>query len=99
MVDSWTGGFTATVEVTAGSSDINGWTVALTLPSGAAVTNAWNARRSGDTGTIQWSNETYNGRVTAGRSTGFGFQGTGVGTGITPTCATGNTSDPRVGGP
>jgi hypothetical protein len=88
-INQWTGGFTAAVKVTAGSSDITGWTVALTLPSGATVTNAWNARRSGNTGAIRWTNESYNGRVTAGQSTEFGFQSTGAGAGITPTCTTG----------
>ncbi|WP_158839500.1 endo-1,4-beta-xylanase [Saccharothrix deserti] len=86
-LNSWTGGFTATVKVTAGSSAINGWTVTLTLPSGSTVTNAWNADRSGNSGTIQWRNVSYNGRVAAGQSTEFGFQGNGVGTGMTPTCS------------
>ncbi|ONI84864.1 1,4-beta-xylanase [Saccharothrix sp. ALI-22-I] len=86
-LNSWTGGFTATVNVTAGSAAINGWTVTLTLPSGATVTNAWNADRSGNSGTIQWKNVSYNGRVAAGQSTEFGFQGNGTGAGMTPTCS------------
>ena len=44
-LNSWTGGFVATVRVTAGSAAINGWSVGLTLPSGAAVTNSWNSDR------------------------------------------------------
>ncbi|GAA4719611.1 endo-1,4-beta-xylanase [Phytohabitans rumicis] len=85
-VNQWTGGFVATVRVTAGATAINGWRVTLTLPSGATVSNAWSANRSGNTGTIQWTNVDYNGRVAAGQSTEFGFQSSGTGTGLTPSC-------------
>ncbi|MEV0731601.1 endo-1,4-beta-xylanase [Polymorphospora sp. NPDC050346] len=88
-LNSWTGGFVATVRVTAGSSGTNSWTVTLTLPAGAAVTNTWNAQASGNSGTVRFANVAYNGRVAAGQSTEFGFQGTGSGTGMTPTCTAG----------
>ncbi|MEV4656997.1 endo-1,4-beta-xylanase [Micromonospora sp. NPDC049301] len=88
-VNQWTGGFVATVKVTAGSSAINSWTVTLPLPSGATVTNAWNVNRSGDSGTTRWTNVAYNGRVGAGQSTEFGFQATGTAGGLTPACAAG----------
>ncbi|MCE6998642.1 endo-1,4-beta-xylanase [Saccharothrix sp. S26] len=88
-LNSWNGGFVATVKVTAGSSAINGWTVTTNLPSGASVTNAWNADRSGNSGAVQWRNVSYNGRLAAGTSTEFGFQGTGSASGLTPTCAAG----------
>ncbi|XVV09226.1 endo-1,4-beta-xylanase [Actinoplanes sp. CA-131856] len=74
-LNQWNGGFVATVRVTAGSSAIRGWTATVTLPSGAAVTNTWNASRSGSA----FTNVSYNGSVTAGGSTEFGFQGTGTG--------------------
>jgi endo-1,4-beta-xylanase len=86
-LNSWNGGFVATVRVTAGSSGTNGWTVTVALPSGASVTSAWNASRSGDSGTVSFTNVAYNGRIAAGQSTEFGFQGTGAGTGMTPTCS------------
>jgi hypothetical protein len=86
-VNQWTGGFVATVRVTAGSAPINGWTVSLTLPSGATITNAWNVNRSGNTGAVQLTNVAYNGSVGAGQSIEFGFQGTGTGAGTTPACA------------
>ncbi|WP_433533288.1 cellulose binding domain-containing protein [Micromonospora sp. CA-263727] len=85
-INQWTGGFVATVRVTAGSSPVNGWTVAMTLPSGASITNAWNADRSGNTGAVRFTNVSYNGAIAAGQSTEFGFQGTGTGAGMTPTC-------------
>ncbi|MGC9665996.1 cellulose binding domain-containing protein [Planosporangium sp. 12N6] len=85
-VNQWTGGFTATVRVTAGSSPVNGWTVSLTLPSGASITNTWNANRSGTSGAVRFTNVSYNGQIAAGQSTEFGFQGTGSASGMTPTC-------------
>ncbi|MEU7932285.1 endo-1,4-beta-xylanase [Micromonospora echinofusca] len=85
-LNSWTGGFVATVRVTAGASPINGWTVALTLPGGATVTNTWSARGSGATGAVTFQNVDYNGRLAAGTTTEFGFQGTGTGPTGTPTC-------------
>ncbi|MFY1690488.1 PHB depolymerase family esterase [Plantactinospora sp. WMMB782] len=88
-VQSWTGGFVATVRVTAGSAGTEGWTVSLTLPAGASVTNTWNAAASGTTGTVRFGNVGYNGRLGPGQSTEFGFQGSGSGSGITPTCGAG----------
>ncbi|BCJ47884.1 hypothetical protein GCM10010168_22430 [Actinoplanes ianthinogenes] len=78
-LNSWTGGYVATVTVKAGSSAITGWTVTTTLPSGSAVTNSWSATGSGTTGTVTFTNVSYNGSVAAGASTQFGFQGTGTG--------------------
>jgi hypothetical protein len=86
-INQWTGGFVAAVRITAGSAPVNGWTATLTLPSGAGITDAWNANRSGDTGTVQFTNVSFNGSIAPGQSTEFGFQGTGTGTGMTPTCA------------
>jgi cellulase/cellobiase CelA1 len=86
-VNQWPGGFVVTVRVTAGTSTINGWTVSAALPAGATVTNAWNANRSGNSGNVQFTNVSYNGRVAAGQTTEFGFQGTGTGTGTTTTCS------------
>jgi cellulase/cellobiase CelA1 len=87
LINQWTGGFTATVRVTAGAAQVNGWTVTLTLASGATIVNAWNANRSGNTGTIQFTNVSYNGSIAPGQSTEFGFQANGNGTGISPTCS------------
>jgi len=84
--NQWTGGFVATVRVTAGATQVNGWTVAATLPSGAAVTNSWDTTRTGSTGTVQFTNVGHNGSVAPGRWVEFGFQGTGTGTGMTPSC-------------
>ncbi|MEV2242535.1 cellulose binding domain-containing protein [Micromonospora sp. NPDC049891] len=84
--DQWNGGFVASVNVTAGSSALTGWRVTLNLPSGASVSSMWNGVNSGTSGTITVSNQSYNGRLAAGQSTSFGFQGTGNGSGATATC-------------
>jgi cellulase/cellobiase CelA1 len=85
--NQWNGGFVGTVRVTAGSAAINGWTVTATLPSGATVTSGWNADRSGNSGTVNFTNVGFNGAVAAGQSVEFGFQGTGTGTGTSTTCS------------
>jgi endo-1,4-beta-xylanase len=77
------------VNVTAGSGGTKSWKVTLNLPSGAAVSNGWNATFSGSTGTVTATNAGYNGSLGAGASTQFGFQGTGSGSGITATCSAG----------
>ncbi|MFY1636431.1 cellulose binding domain-containing protein [Solwaraspora sp. WMMB335] len=85
-LNQWPGGFVATVRVTAGPVGINGWSVAMTLPGGATITNAWNASRSGNSRAVRFDNVSYNGRVAAGQSTEFGFQGTGTGSATAPSC-------------
>jgi endo-1,4-beta-xylanase len=85
-LNQWNGGFVASVRVTAGSTAINGWTVSIALPSGAAVANTWNAGANGSTGTVRFVNVGHNGHVAAGQATELGFQGTGTGTGMTLTC-------------
>ncbi|MFC7528260.1 endo-1,4-beta-xylanase [Actinoplanes sp. GCM10030250] len=85
-VNAWTGGFVATVKVTAGATRLSGWTVGLTLPSGSAVSNTWSATASGTTGAVSFTNVAYNGAVNPAATTEFGFQGTGTAPSTTPTC-------------
>jgi hypothetical protein len=47
----------------------------------------WNAVPSGATGIVTATNQTYNGRLAAGQTTNFGFQGAGNGSGATVSCA------------
>ncbi|MDR7320596.1 MULTISPECIES: cellulose binding domain-containing protein [Catenuloplanes] len=85
--DQWNGGFVASVAVTAGGAALDGWRVTLALPAGASVTSVWSAVGSGTSGTVTMANAAYNGQLAPGRSTTFGFQGTGTGGGATATCA------------
>ena len=82
----WSGGFVASVTVTAGSA-LTGWKVTLTLPSGVSVQNGWNGQFTGSSGTVVVGNAAYNGSLGAGGTTSFGFQGTGSPSGITAACA------------
>jgi cellulase/cellobiase CelA1 len=86
-VNAWSGGFVATVKITAGASEISGWNVGLNLPSDATITSSWNANRTGTSGAVQFSNVSYNGKVAAGQATEFGFQATGTSGSMTPTCS------------
>jgi hypothetical protein len=86
-VNQWTGGFVTTVRVTAGAAAVTGWTVTAGLPAGAAITSGWNAGRSGDSGTVRFTNVDFNGALAPGQSIEFGYQGTGTGTGTTVSCA------------
>ncbi|MET8372353.1 cellulose binding domain-containing protein [Micromonospora profundi] len=86
VADQWNGGFVANVTVTAGSAALSGWRVTLNLPSGASVSSLWNGVASGASGTVTVTNQSYNGRLAAGQTATFGFQGTGNGSGATATC-------------
>ena len=79
-LNSWQGGFVATVKVTGTNS--TGWRVALNLPSGVTVTGSWSANASGSTGAVTFSNVSYNPQLPAE----FGFQATGNGTVTVASC-------------
>lgn len=81
----WNVGFGANVTVTAGSSAIAGWTVRWTWPNGQAVTSAWNATVTTSGAAVTAVNASYNGRLNAGQSTSFGFNGSWTGTNTAPT--------------
>ncbi len=73
----WPGGFTANVTVrNTGSSAVDGWELAFTLPSGQRVTNAWNASVTPSSGAVTARAVDSNARIAPGGSQSFGFQGT-----------------------
>ncbi|SBT52643.1 GH12 family glycosyl hydrolase domain-containing protein [Micromonospora auratinigra] len=73
----WNNGFTAEVTITnTGSSTINGWTMNYNLPSGQTVTNAWNATVTQSGSALTAKNVSYNGTLSPGASTNFGYQAT-----------------------
>ncbi|MDP9793921.1 mannan endo-1,4-beta-mannosidase [Catenuloplanes nepalensis] len=83
----WPGGFQGDVKVTAGTSAIRGWSVALTFPNGQAVTQAWGATVSGTGSAVTARNAAWNGALGAGASTNFGFIGSWTGTNGAPAVA------------
>jgi chitin-binding protein len=85
QTNQWPGGFQGEVRVTAGSTAITGWAVNLTLPSGQALTQVWNASTTTSGSTVTARNVNWNGAVAAGGSTSFGFLGSSTGSTGTPT--------------
>ena len=83
---SWPSGFVATVTVTADSAGTNEWRVVMSLPGGATIGNMWNGVATGTSGTVVVANAPYNGRMSGGQSTSFGFQGSGTGAGASVIC-------------
>lgn len=82
----WQGGFTADVTVTnTGSSSVDGWKLAFTLPAGQQITSAWNAGLSTSSGAVIASSAAYNAQIPAGGKVSFGFQGTFGGNFTRPT--------------
>ena len=84
----WPGGFTIN-EIRIkndGSKPINNWTATLNFAENMSLSSGWNAKYSGQKGTIKASNETYNGNIGPGESATFGLQGSYTGDFILPTC-------------
>lgn len=73
----WPGGYQASVEVTAITA-LTHWTTTFSLPEGGALTQAWSgdATTSGSLVTVR--SKDWNGALAQGRSTVFGFLGTGT---------------------
>ena len=77
VVNSWSTGYQAQVVVTdTGSSPISGWTASWTYPGNQQINDLWNGvyTQSGEQVTV--NNASYNGALSPGGSTTFGFTGT-----------------------
>ncbi|MDH2430757.1 cellulose binding domain-containing protein [Sphaerisporangium sp. TRM90804] len=77
-VNSWPGGFGASVTVRAAGSAVNGWTVRWTWPGGQTISSLWNGEPSVSGSSVTVRNASYNGSIAAGGSTTFGFNGNGT---------------------
>lgn len=84
ITGQWQGGFQATVTVTAGSSAIASWMVSWQFGNGQAVTQSWNSSLSSSGAAVTASNVSYNGALSAGANTQFGFIATWNGTNLVP---------------
>jgi cellulose 1,4-beta-cellobiosidase len=90
IASQWTnsgtsGGFTANVTVTAGSSALSSWKVTWTYANGQTITSSWNANVTQSGSSVTATNMSYNGSLAAGTSTNFGFQANWSGTNAVPT--------------
>jgi mannan endo-1,4-beta-mannosidase len=84
VAGQWSGGFQGEVRVTAGDTAIRGWEVTWTFADGQTVTNAWNAAVTRSGADVTAVNQSYNGTLSAGGTTTFGFQGTHNGRNTVP---------------
>jgi cellulase/cellobiase CelA1 len=97
-VGSWSGGMTENLTIAnTGTTAINGWSLAFTLPSGQTITSGWNAAYSGSTGQVTATNLSYNVTLAPGASTGIGFQANQTGNAAAPAAFTLNGTACAVG--
>ncbi|NJQ05754.1 endo-1,4-beta-xylanase [Streptomyces lonarensis] len=73
VLNSWGGGSVVEVSVTT-TTALSGWQARFTLPSGARVTNGWNAVFATGGGAVTASHVAHNRVVPAGGTVTFGFQ-------------------------
>ena len=74
--NSWGSGFTADVTVKAGAAAVTSWKVTWTYPGDQRITSAWNAKATQTGAAVNAVNADYNGTLSAGAATTFGFLGT-----------------------
>ena len=78
--NDWGTGFVASVTVrNTGTSATGGWRVAWTFGANQQITNSWNAAVAQSGTAVAATNAGWNGSLSAGATTQFGFQGTGSG--------------------
>ena len=79
-VNAWNTGLTASVAITnTGTTAVNGWALAFTLPTGQTITSGWNAPYTPTSGAVTARNVSYNGTIAPNASVEIGFQATHAG--------------------
>jgi pimeloyl-ACP methyl ester carboxylesterase len=97
-LNTWNNGAVDQLTVTnTGSTAINGWNLAFTLPSGQTIVSAWNATITPNSGAVTATNLAYNAAIPAGGTTNLGFQVSHTGNGAAPTSFTLNGATCTVG--
>jgi acetylxylan esterase len=97
-VSAWNTGLTAEITITnTGSTAVNGWALAYTLPGGQKITSGWNATFTPDSGAVTARNASYNAALAPNASVGIGFQATHTGDTGKPSSFTLNGSACTVG--
>ena len=81
----WSGGFGATVDLTNLGDPLTGWTLTWSYSAGQQVAQAWNATVTQNGSQITARNATWNGALSTGAGTTFGFNGSWVGSNPAPT--------------
>jgi acetylxylan esterase len=84
-VNAWNTGLTTQLTIAnTGTSAINGWSLAFTLPAGQSITSGWNASYAPASGQVTARNVSYNGAIAPGSSVSIGFQATHTGNSAAP---------------
>ncbi|MBG0566595.1 cellulase family glycosylhydrolase [Actinoplanes aureus] len=85
-VNAWNTGLTNSIAITnTGTTAINGWTLAFTLPAGQSIVSGWSASYSPASGTVTATNASYNGSLPPGGSATIGYQANHTGNAAAPT--------------
>ncbi len=88
-VSAWNSGLTENITITnTGTTAINGWSLAFTLPGGQTITSGWNATYSPSSGQVTAHDVTYNAAIAPNGSVTIGFQATHTGDTAKPTSFT-----------
>lgn len=87
VASQWESGWQGSVQITAGSSAINGWTLTWTWPGSQRITSSWNAAVRSSGATVTAEDVGWNGAIAAGQTaTSWGFVASGTGTAPAVTC-------------
>jgi poly(hydroxyalkanoate) depolymerase family esterase len=85
-VNAWNTGLTAAITVSnTGSTPVNGWSLAFTLPAGQTIVSGWNASYTPTSGAITARNASYDAVINPGTSVSIGFQANHTGNTTAPT--------------
>ncbi|MEU6254571.1 PHB depolymerase family esterase [Streptomyces sp. NPDC047043] len=83
--NAWNTGLTASVTITnTGTTTINGWQLAFTLPAGQTITNGWGATYAPAAGAVTATNASYNGSLAPNASVTIGYQANHTGNSAAP---------------
>ena len=85
IVNQWSTGFQAAVNVTNNAAPVTSWTLAFQFPNTQQVTNGWNAVWSQSGPQVTAVNAAWNGNLGTGQTIGLGFVGTWSGSNDLPT--------------
>jgi hypothetical protein len=82
---NWTTGYSGQVTITnPGTSAVNGWTLAFTLPTGTSLTSLWDGSYTDDKGQVTVTSDSWDAAVAPGAAVTVGFEATATGTADQP---------------
>jgi poly(hydroxyalkanoate) depolymerase family esterase len=88
-MNTWNNGLTENLTiVNTGTTPVNGWSLAFTLPSGQTITSGWNATYAPSSGQVTAVNAAYDAAIAPNGSVDIGFQATHNGNTAKPTSFT-----------